>query len=104
MPAAVSFGQKMPPIGYPEQMDDKKMKKEFRLLCQNGYELYQANCSVCHGPNQSSRVFPTFTEAQLLNYSLRTSTEHKTVFQRQPLTDGELNLVLTFLKYLKQEQ
>lgn len=74
-------------------------RNEFKKQYVQGYELYLMHCAKCHGPSDSKPVYDSFTEAQLLNYNLRNSTTHTPVFRNATITEGELSLVMTYLRY-----
>lgn len=74
-------------------------RNEFKKQYVQGYELYLMHCAKCHGPSHSKSTPDVFTDTQLLNYNLRNSDTHMAVFQRATITDGELSLVMTYLRY-----
>ena len=98
------FSQKMPRMDYPKGFLDRKSQKELKRYYKQGFALYKANCSRCHGPNEQLKEITPFTDAQIQNYSLRSSTQHAPVFRNQSLSETELTQILTFLKFMEKPQ
>ena len=94
----------MPRMDYPKGFLDRKSQKELKRYYKQGFALYKANCSRCHGPNEQLKEITPFTDAQIQNYSLRSSTQHAPVFRNQSLSETELTQILTFLKFMEKPQ
>lgn len=94
--------QKMPKMDYPKGFLDRKSQKELKRYYKQGYTLYLGACASCHGPNDARNTITSFTDAQIQNYSLRSSTEHIPVFRDRPITEEELTRILTFLKFMEK--
>jgi len=97
-----AYAQKMPRMDYPKGFLDRKSQKELKRYYKQGFTLYLGACAGCHGPNDALNTITSFTDAQIQNYSLRSSTEHIPVFRDRPITEEELTRILTFLKFMEK--
>lgn len=89
-------------MDYPKGFLDRKSQKELKRYYKQGFVLYTATCARCHGPNDQRKEFTPFTDAQIQNYSLRSSSQHVPVFRNQPISETELTQILTFLKFMEK--
>ena len=89
-----------PECNYPAGLPTEA-RREFELQYEQGFKLYLQFCSSCHGPNAEKANADTFTDAQLLNYNLRSGTEHMALFRKTAVSEGELSFIMTFLRYRK---
>ena len=98
--ATATKAENLPAFNYPYGLDSNA-KPEFKAQYTRGFLLYKEHCANCHGPNDTKPHADTFNDAQLLNYNLRISSEHMAVFRRSSVTEEELNMIMTFLRYRK---
>ena len=88
----------LPECNYPAGLPIEA-RREFDKQYEQGFKLYMQFCSSCHGPNAEKSKADSFTDAQLLNYNLRSGTEHMALFRKSAVSEGELSFIMTFLRY-----
>jgi hypothetical protein len=69
-----------------------------------GRVLFELNCAKCHNRTVRGReIIPDFTSEQLSGYEMRIGNEqHMENLPESRVTEDELVLVLTFLRYKKK--
>ena len=77
------------------------VQKAYTEQCDKGQTLYNINCAKCHSKKVKGRVLiPDFKQDQLKGYELRvTNVRHENQLQDTVVTEEELGLIMTFLKY-----
>lgn len=95
--------QKMIGYDFPTEMADN-IKKSYTTLCDKGQVLYDINCGKCHTSYKGNKkIVPDFKQEQLLGYGLRISNaRHESSLPDTLVTEEELGLIMTFLKYKKK--
>lgn len=77
------------------------VQKAYIEQCDKGQILYNLNCAKCHSKKVKNRILiPDFKAEQLKGYELRvTNVKHENQLQDTIVTEEELGLIMTFLKY-----
>lgn len=77
------------------------VKAELLKKSEKGLVLYDINCSGCHNKSAGKKqIIPDFTPAQMAKYEMRfTTPEHQSSIPETKVTQEEMDLVMTFLKY-----
>ncbi|MBN8697722.1 MAG: hypothetical protein J0L87_14420 [Bacteroidetes bacterium] len=77
------------------------VQKAYTEQCDKGQILYNLNCAKCHSKKVKNRILiPDFKAEQLKGYELRvTNMKHEDQLQDTVVTEEELGLIMTFLKY-----
>jgi hypothetical protein len=92
--------QKKVKYDFPEGMADA-VKAEYLKRSEKGYILYGINCSACHNTKVGKKeVIPDFTKEQMAKYEMRfTNPSHESSIPETKVTQEEMDLIMTFLKY-----
>ncbi|MGE0566549.1 MAG: cytochrome c [Bacteroidia bacterium] len=79
------------------------VKEQYKIQWDKGKILYENNCSGCHTTSKGKKKYvPDFLEDQLRGYELRiTNKRHEASLPDSLITEEELGLVMTFLRYKK---
>ncbi|MDI9341394.1 MAG: hypothetical protein QM534_12565 [Sediminibacterium sp.] len=87
---------------FPEAMKPE-VKEGYRVQCDKGQRLYHLNCGSCHTRKEGLKMYvPDFKEEQLKGYELRvTNAPHERNLPDEQVTEEELGLIMTFLRYKK---
>lgn len=95
--------QKMIGYDFPNEMN-QDVKKSYTSLCDKGQILYDINCGKCHTKiKYGKKIVPDFKPEQLVGYGLRISNaRHESSLPDTLVTEEELGLIMTFLKYKKK--
>lgn len=69
-----------------------------------GQVLYSINCAKCHNTVKNRKqIIPDFKEDQLKGYELRiVNKKHESSLPDSLVTEEELGLIMTFLRYKKK--
>lgn len=94
--------QKRVEYSFPEGMLTA-VKQSYTIQCDKGQTLYHLNCGQCHTKIIGRQMFiPDFKEEQLKGYELRISNaKHASSLPDEKVTEEELGLIMTFLRYKK---
>jgi len=90
---------------FPESMSDA-VKSEYITQFNKGKILYELNCAKCHTTKKRGKeIIPDFNPDQLANYELRfANSQHEENLTESKMTEDELVLVITFLRYKKKNK
>ncbi len=82
------------------------VKEQYKVQWEKGKILYELNCAKCHTIKEKKRVIiPDFREEQLKGYELRiTNAKHEASLPDTLVTEEELGLIMTFLRYKKPNE
>lgn len=85
---------------FPEAMTEY-VRAGYTQQCDKGQVLYNINCAKCHSKKAGNKILiPDFKAEQLKGYELRvTNAKHEKQLQDTVITEEELGLIMTFLKY-----
>jgi len=80
------------------------VKVQYIEQCDKGQVLYKLSCAKCHTTRVKRReIIPDFKEEQLRGYELRiTNAKHTTSLPDSLVSEEELGLIMTFLRYKKR--
>lgn len=80
------------------------VKVQYAQQCEKGQILYDLNCAKCHSTKVKGKlIIPDFKEEQLKGYELRiTNARHESSLPDSLVTEEELGLIMTFLRYKKK--
>jgi len=80
------------------------VKIAYAQQCDKGKILYDLNCAKCHNTTvKRKQIIPDFKEEQLKGYELRVvNTKHAENLPDEQVTEEELGLIMTFLRYKKK--
>jgi mono/diheme cytochrome c family protein len=94
--------QKKVAYQFPEAMLPH-VKEAYTAQCDKGQILYNLNCAACHTQKKGRKLLlPSFKESQLKGYELRVANaKHETSLPDEKVTEEELGLIMTFLRYKK---
>ncbi len=94
--------QKRIEYAFPEGMLTA-VKQSYTIQCDKGQTLYHLNCGQCHTKVTGRQILvPDFKEEQLKGYELRISNaKHASSLPDEKVTEEELGLIMTFLRYKK---
>jgi hypothetical protein len=80
------------------------VKIGYAKQCDKGKILYDINCAKCHTIIvKRKEIIPDFKEDQLRGYELRVvNAKHEASLPDEQVTEEELGLIMTFLRYKKR--
>lgn len=80
------------------------VKEQYKAQWERGKILWDQNCSRCHNTKVKGKVIiPDFREDQLKGYELRiTNARHESELTDSLVTEEELGVIMTFLRYKKK--
>lgn len=87
---------------FPEAMKPE-VREGYKVQCDKGQRLYHLNCGPCHTRKERGKLYvPDFREEQLKGYELRVvNASHEQHLPDEQVTEEELGLIMTFLRYKK---
>ncbi len=89
---------------FPKEMA-ADVQAAYLRMCEQGYLLYQLNCSGCHSEKKGRKeTVPDFTVDQLEAYKIRVmNPTHEDRLPETTLTSEELSLIVTFFTYKRPQ-
>ena len=71
--------------------------------CERGKELFSLYCASCHNQGKYKNIIPDFNSSQLSSYVIRLSnSKHDGTLTEEKIPDEELDLIITFLRFKKE--
>ena len=80
------------------------VKEQYKAQWERGKILWDQNCARCHNTKVKGKtIVPDFREDQLKGYELRiANARHESELSDSLVTEEELGVIMTFLRYKKR--